>query len=159
MLVFESENPYTAEINNIIELRNLIKNANGIQKIYHTFMVRCCPKSCSTMQNTTCFLNSKLLDRDHICALSRTKCNGIPIKPHNEEIIACLPFLLEEIEILKPQYIIMFGKRVSEFLMRSYGIFEDVAVGRSYQHEGMTLLATVEENLFDLNNLNNFNMK
>jgi uracil-DNA glycosylase len=156
MLVFESENPYTGDLNKIIELRNIIKNSSETEKIYHTYMVRCCPKSCSTMQNTTCYLNTKLLDKDYNCALSHSKCNGIPIKPHNEDIISCLPFLLEEIEILKPRYIFMFGKRVSEFLLRSYGIFDDIEIGASYKHENIILLATVEENLFTESDLEKF---
>lgn len=156
MLIFESENSYTSDINKIIDLRNMLKNNIEIQKIYHTFMVRCSPKSCSTLQNTTCYLNTKLLDKDYNCALSRSRCNGIPIKPHNEEIIACLPFLLEEIEILRPRYIFMFGKRVSEFLLRSYGIFDEIEDGNSYKHEEMLLLATVEESKFGLNDLSKF---
>lgn len=150
MLVFESENTYTSNINNIIELRNVIKNETNVQKIYHTFMVRCYPKSCSTMQNTTCYLDSKLLDKDYNCTLSRSRCNGIPIKPRNEEIISCLPFLLEEIEILHPHFIFMFGKRVSEFLLRSYGIFDPVETGNCYKYNDMVLFATVEENEFGL---------
>lgn len=148
MLVFEAENPYTGDLNKIIELRNIIKDKTEADKIYHTFMVRCCPKSCSTLQNTTCYLNTKLLDKDYNCALSHSRCNGIPIKPHNEDIISCLPFLLEEIEILKPKYIFMFGKRVTEFLLRSYGIFEEIEIGNTYKHEEMNLFATVEENMF-----------
>lgn len=158
MLIFESENAYTGDINKIIELRNMIKNNTGVQKIYHTFMVRCCPKSCSTMQNTTCYLNTKLLDKDYNCALSRSRCNGIPIKPRNEEIISCLPFLLEEIAILKPRYIFMFGKRVSEFLLRSYGIFDDIELGTKFKYDDIVLLATVEENVFGVNDLNKFNL-
>jgi uracil-DNA glycosylase len=156
MLVFEAESPYTADINKIIELRNIIKDTTGIEKIYHTYMVRCCPKSCSTLQNTTCYLNTKLLDKEYNCALSRSRCNGIPVRPHNEDIISCLPFLLEEIEILKPNYVFMFGKRVVEFLLRSYGIFDEIEVGHAYKHEDLVLFATVEENLFKASDLADF---
>lgn len=159
LLVFETENHFNSNTNKIIELRNMIGKRFGATNIYHTFMVRCYPKSCSNLQNTNCFINSKLLDKDYNCSLSHGKCHGIPIKPNNEEIIACMPFLLEEIEILSPHYVIMFGRRVSEFLLRAYGIFDNIEIGKSYYHDDITLFSTVEENEFNRDDCRNLHLR
>jgi len=36
LLVFEYENNFTRDMNNIIEMRNLIKQVFNLEKIYHT---------------------------------------------------------------------------------------------------------------------------
>jgi hypothetical protein len=90
VLVFESENVFTADLNNLIELRSRIKKEFGIDKIYHTFMVRCKPKSCSVRQSTNYYVEGKLIDIDSKCLLTGKGCDGIPIRPLTEEIISCL---------------------------------------------------------------------
>lgn len=149
IMIFEYENDFTSEMNKIIELRNIIKSQTKIERIYHTFMVRCCPKSCANLHNTTCYVQNKLLDKEYNCILSGLKCDGIPIRPSNEEIISCLPFLLEEIETLNPDGIILFGRRVGDFVLKSYGIFDNPEPGNKYQINDRTLFLTVEESLFN----------
>lgn len=149
MLVFEAENNFTMDINKIIALRNLIKRESKLQKIYHTFMVRCCPKFCVSLNSSSCIIEKNLLDKDNNCLLTQRKCNGIPITPGDEEIISCLPFLLEELDILDPRYVILFGQRVSEFVLKAYGIFEDVTLGKIYQKNNKRLFSTVEQELFN----------
>ncbi|MEN6462001.1 MAG: uracil-DNA glycosylase family protein [Syntrophomonas sp.] len=149
MLVFEYENDFCKETNNIIELRDLIKKETDIQHIYHTFMVRCCPKSCANLPSSSCYFNNKLMDKDYNCRLSRSKCDGIPVRPGNEEIMSCLPFLMEEIETLEPHFVLLFGDRVSTFVLRSYGVFDDPIPGHRYQTQDKTLICAVKEELFN----------
>jgi len=148
MLIFEYDNSFTKDINNVIALRNLIKTELKLDKIYHTFMVRCQPKACASRQSVNCYGEGKWIGKDYTCLLSGKHCDGIPVKPGTGEIISCLPFLMEEIEILHPQFLILFGERVAEFVLKAYGIYNSIEIQRSYQYEHMTFLTTVEENQF-----------
>lgn len=152
LLIFEYENSYTRDINNIIRLRNIIKQELKLDKIYHTFMVRCQPKACATRQSVTCYGEGKWIDKDYTCLLSNKTCDGIPVKPGNSEIISCLSFLLEEIEILHPTYLLLFGERVTEFVLKSYGIYSNLATNQRYEYEHMTFLTAIDENEFQPDN-------
>lgn len=152
LLIFEYENSYTRDINNIIKLRNIIKQELKLDKVYHTFMVRCQPKACATRQSVTCYGEGKWIDKDYTCLLSNKTCDGIPVKPGNSEIISCLSFLLEEIEILHPTYLLLFGERVSEFVLKSYGIYSNLTTNQRYEYEHMIFLTAVEENEFQPDN-------
>lgn len=152
LLIFEYENSYTRDINNIIKLRNIIKQELKLDKVYHTFMVRCQPKACATRQSVTCYGEGKWIDKDYTCLLSNKTCDGVPVKPGNSEIISCLSFLLEEIEILHPTYLLLFGERVTEFVLKSYGIYNDLATNQRYEYEHMTFLTAIDENEFQPDN-------
>jgi len=144
LLVFESESYQTRDIKWIIELRNLIRQHFHLEKVYYTFMVRCHPKSCVSNQGTNCCLTGKLANHNGICLLNDQLCDGIPIKPSNEEIINCIYFLLEEIGILDPQYVILFGSRVEDFVLKSYGIFDIGNHHQVHHYENATLLSIPE---------------
>jgi len=146
LLVFENDSKQTSNIKWIIELRNLIKKHFNIARVYHTYLMRCHPKSCISNHGNDCCLPSKLVNRNNICLLNQQLCDGIPIKPSNEEIINCMYFLLEEIEVLKPQYVILFGSRVEDFVLKSYGIFDSESNQQVYKYETTTILTTVEDN-------------
>ncbi|MGS0764667.1 uracil-DNA glycosylase family protein [Syntrophomonas curvata] len=148
MLIFEYDNNFTRDINKVITLRNLIKAELKLDKVYHTFMVRCQPKACASRQSVNCYGEGKWITKDYVCLLSGRNCDGIPVKPGTGEIISCLPFLLEEIEILHPGYLILFGERVAEFVLKAYGIYNSIEVKQCYQYEQMTFLTTVEEGNF-----------
>lgn len=152
LLIFEYENTYTRDINNIIKLRNIIKQELKLDKVYHTFMVRCQPKACATRQSVTCYGEGKWIDKDYTCLLSNKTCDGIPVKPGNSEIISCLPFLLEEIDILNPTYLLLFGERVTEFVLKSYGVYSNLAANQRYEYEHMIFLTVVDENEFQPDN-------
>ncbi|PKM77759.1 MAG: hypothetical protein CVU90_05675 [Firmicutes bacterium HGW-Firmicutes-15] len=144
-LVFECENSFTRDTNWLIELRNKIKQEFNIERVYHTFMVRCHPKACSNRQSYSCIIPGKMLGRDNICKLSRDICDGIPIKPSGEVIINCLTYLLEEMDILKPSYVVLFGKKVRDYVLKSCGGFEALQTGQPYEYKDMVFLSTVEE--------------
>lgn len=149
ILIFENESNGLQNAEKLLELREIIKNEFDANRIYHTFMVRCQPKACAIRSNTSCYLeNNKLIDRDFNCLLSGKPCAGIPIKPSDDNIINCLPFLLEELEILNPRTVILFGERVSDFVLKSYGIFKELNTGEAcYDSIGrlFILAATHEE--------------
>lgn len=133
IMVFESDIQIMENPDRLLELREMIKADFKVSKVYHTFLVRCQPKACVLRNSTSCYLpNNKLIDRDLRCLLSGKPCEGIPIKPSDDNIISCLPFLLEELEILNPRILLMFGERVSEFILKSYGIFEDISLDEVY---------------------------
>jgi uracil-DNA glycosylase len=145
LMVLESDNQYSRDINRMLELRDLIKTSLGFEKIYHTYLVRCQPKACPLYSNLNCQSNRKLLDKDYHCLLTGTACEGTNIHPGYDSIIACLPFLLEEISILKPTHIVLFGKRISEYVLRAYGFFEEPVVNTSYRYEEHSIIPTVDE--------------
>lgn len=148
LLAFECENQFTSDLDKVIQLRDSIKKNFSTERVYHTFMVRCQPKACASRQNTNCYMTNKLLDRDNICLLSNSLCEGIPVKPSSDEVMNCLPFLMEEIEVLKPEYVVLFGQRVGEFVLKSYGIFEQIENNKSFKCNEMTFMITNEEKKF-----------
>jgi uracil-DNA glycosylase len=142
LIVFECESDLTRDINWIIDLRNTIRKYFHVERVYHTFMVRCHPKSCVSNQGNTGCLTNKLLNQNSICLLNNRACDGIPIKPSDQEIINCIYFLLEEIAILRPQYVVLFGNRVEDFVLKSYGIFDTPSDQQVFRYEATTLLTT-----------------
>lgn len=150
LMVLESDNQYSRDINYMIELRNLIKTGLGFEKVYHTYLVRCQPKACPLQDSVNCYSQSKLLDKEYHCLLTEKACEGIPIHPSYDSIIACLSFLLEEISILKPKYVVLFGQRVSEYVLKAYGFYEEPIVNYSYRINGHTLIPSVDETHFTL---------
>jgi len=144
MLVFECQSDQTRDIKWIIELRNTIRKYFHLERVYHTFMVRCHPKSCVSNQGNNYCLTSKLLNNNRICLLNNQVCDGIPVKPSDQEIINCIYFLLEEIAILRPQYVVLFGSRVEEFVLKSYGIFDTPGNQQVFRYETSTLLTAVD---------------
>lgn len=151
LLIFECESSFTRDLSNLVGLRNLVKNDFKVENVYHNYMVRCQPKACAIRNSISCFGEAGCMDRDNNCLLSGKTCEGIPVKPSNDEILACLPFLLEEIEIFRPRHIILFGERVAFFTLRSFGMFDNVVIGEKHVLSGMNfLIATVEEE-FDSN--------
>ncbi len=153
LLIFECENQFTMDLDKVIHLRDTVKKSFSTERVYHTFMVRCQPKSCVSRQNTNCYMANKLLDKEYVCLLNNRPCEGIPIKPSGDEVMNCLPFLLEEVKVLKPDYVIMFGNRVSDYVLKSCGIFDAVDNNHTYEYEGIKFLPTVEEKLFTTDEL------
>lgn len=148
LLVFECENQFTLDLDKVIHLRDSVKKNFSTERVYHTFMVRCQPKACTSRQNTNCYMTSKLLDRENTCLLSNSQCEGIPVKPSSDEVMSCLPFLMEEIEVLKPDYVILFGQRVGEYVLKSYGVFDQVENNKRYEKDSINFLTTGDEKAF-----------
>lgn len=132
MVVFEGESQYTTDLERIIELRTLLKSTFSVERIYHTYMMRCTPKACSTRQSVCCYTQSRLLDKDYNCILTEQPCTGLAVKPDTSQIINCLAYLVEEIEILAPRHVLLMGERVSEFVLKCYGIFDNYAPGQFF---------------------------
>lgn len=150
LLVLESDNQFSRDINRMIGLRNQAKNGLGFEKVYHTYLVRCQPKACTVRSNTNCYGHRKLLDKDYRCLLTDKPCDGISIHSSAENVIACLPFLLEEIAVLQPSHVLLFGERVAEFVLKSYGFFDKPSIGVSYRYQDITFLTTVTESEFNM---------
>ena len=150
MLIFESENTLTYNSKKIVNLRRFIQNEFNIKDIYHSFLVRCHPKACSFRRIVESYNDSRssserYIDNHNICLWKQEPCNGIFIKPDNEEIIMCLPFLLEEITILRPRFVILFGMRTAEFVLKSFGFFTDIKTNQTYEKNAVTFIYVNKE--------------
>lgn len=145
LIVFESESDKTRDINWIVALRNVIQKSLAVGTIYHTFLVRCQPKFCPLDHINTCILERKLLNPQGICTLTNQPCNGIPAQPLNEHIINCLNFLMEEIEIMRPRYVVLYGQRVSDFVLRAHGILEPTPSQQVFKQKETTLIIITED--------------
>ena len=148
LIVFECENQFTSDLDKVIQLRDSVKKNFSTERVYHTFMVRCQPKACASRQNTNCYMTNKLLDKENVCLLSNNQCEGIPVKPSSDEVMSCLPFLMEEIEVLKPDYVLLFGQRVSEYVLKSYGVFNNIETNKAFKYDDITFLTTGDEKRF-----------
>lgn len=148
LLVFECDNQFTMNREAIIKLRDMIKKYLNTERVYYTFMARCQPKACAIRENANCFMSNKLIDKDYKCLLTNLTCEGISVKPSVDTIINCLPFLMEEIKILHPNHVILFGNRVSDYVLKSCGLFYKAEVNTDFKYEGSHFMISVEETQF-----------
>ncbi|HHW61475.1 MAG TPA: hypothetical protein GX404_06185 [Syntrophomonadaceae bacterium] len=149
MMIFESENNITTDMDQVIAMRDMIKERFDTDRVYHSFLVRCQPKACTARESSSCIIEGKYLDKDYVCLLTNQVCDGIPIKASTTEIMNCLPFMLEEINILRPYYVILFGEIVSSYILKSCGVYDIHDGQRSYKYNGITLITTVDEMSFN----------
>lgn len=149
VLVLESPSSFTDNLDNIIKIRQLISKILGIDKIYHTFLVRCQPKACPRIMNISCYGDCKLIDKNNICILNNQLCDGIPFKPTDTQIISCMTNAVEEIDILEPRYVFLFGERVGDFMLKSWGIFTGIKIPDIQYHDNTTVVLVNYEEKFD----------
>jgi len=152
MLVFECENDLTDNAVWMLNLHEEIRRYFQLQHVYHTFLVRCRPKACVWRQGANCYLDGKLLDRQGACMLTHRQCDAIPVKAGDEEIINCLSHTLEEIIIFKPRYVLLFGERVSRFVLKAFGFYEEL-LGTANQYQSTLFLTLNAENLCNESNI------
>lgn len=145
VIIFESEGEHTNDIDWIVEVRNAVQKYLQVDAVYHTFMVRCQLKACPIADAIPCQVNNSLLDVHNICRLTNNSCRGIPIKPADDAVLNCLNFVIEELQIFRPEYVILFGPRVSNFVLKAYGILESIQDRLVYHHEGTTFLSVLDD--------------
>lgn len=148
MLVFQSQSNAGIAIKKIIEIRQLLKKDFSYDKIYHTFLVRCQPKACINIDNLNCVTEKYLIDHEQNCRFIKTVCEGIPILPGDKQILSCLHYLIEEIDILLPQIIILFGSRTANFVLKAMGFLDSILIPGLYIKKNQYIFTTVEENKF-----------
>jgi uracil-DNA glycosylase len=149
LMVFECDNQFTMNRDAVINLRDMIKKHLDTERIYYTFMERCQPKACAVRENANCFMSNKLIDKELNCLLTNRKCEGIPIRPSVDVIMNCLPYLMEEIEILRPDHVILFGNRVGDYVLKSCGIFERAEINSHFHYNGSHFIISVDESQFN----------
>jgi len=152
-MIFESQNSFTADTQGVIRLINGVKAGFNIQGVYYTFMVRCHPKACSNRMGNRYMLKGKMIDSNNNCRLSNRSCDGISIKPADKEIMNCLTFIVEELEVLQPDYVILFGGQVSRYVLKAFGWHQPELLDESYKYGNMTFFSTVEEKDFNRQHL------
>lgn len=149
LMVFEYDNPFTMNRDAVLNLRDILKKHLQTERIYYTFLDRCQPKACAVRENANCFMSSKLIDKELSCLLTNKKCEGIPIKPSVDVMMNCLPYLMEEVEILRPDYVILFGNRVGDYVLKSCGYFDRAETNRTFIYNGSHFMISVDEAAFD----------
>ncbi|MGI5879753.1 MAG: uracil-DNA glycosylase family protein [Syntrophomonadaceae bacterium] len=144
LMVFESESLDTEEI---IKLRNIIRDGLNFDKIYHTYLVRCQPKACTSRNNVSHYSFPKLINNENNCLLTGQTCSGLPVPANYDEIIACMPYLIEEIQILNPRYVLLMGEHVSKFVLKSWGFYDNL-MQPCYEYENMKIMVTADHRIF-----------
>lgn len=148
VIVFECENEHNTDIDWVVEMRNTVQKYLQVNAVYHSFLVRCHPKACWLADTIPCRVNDPLLKADNTCRLSKKNCTGIPVKPTDEAILNCLNYIIEELAIFQPENIILFGRRVSEFVLKAYGILDTIQDRLVYHHEGTTFITIMDDQFF-----------
>ena len=148
VIIFESEDERTNNIDWIVEFRNSVQKYLRVNAVYHTFMVRCQLKACPLIESIPCQVHNPLLDVYNICRVSNKSCTGIPIKPTDDAILNCLNYIIEELRIFQPQYVILFGRRVSDFVLKAYGMLDTIQDRLVYHHEGTTFLSVLDDEAY-----------
>jgi len=57
---------------------------------------------------------------------------------------------MEEISILNPTYIILFGQRVAEYVLKACGFFDTSEINKCYPYQGHMFIPSVDESQFSL---------
>lgn len=151
LLVFESDNTFSDGLKKFLKIRKIILGEFELENIYHTFLVRCQAKACPNQSNLYCQGEYKLINYDYKCILSDDQCDGIPIRPNNEQIFACLPYLIEEIEVLSPKYLFLFGDKVANYVLKSWGLFKEYSLPFAFNYNYCTIFLVDYEEDFTIN--------
>ncbi len=147
MIVSESENQNARGVDRISEIHHLRRTEFELDRIYHTYMIRCVPKACADRHKAFGYLGSKLLTDDEYCILTKQPCMGLPLPPDSYQILHCLAYLIEEVDILSPRYLLLLGERVAAYVLKAYGFFDSPCPGRSFHLGDMQILTAVNEEL------------
>lgn len=124
LLVIASEGEVT-DRSDLPRMRQAISAlAGGGVGVYHSFIVRCQPRICNRRKNQAVLFDGALINSEGRCLLTRKSCDVIPAEPDDQQIMNCLHFLLEEIEILMPKMIITVGETAYQYVFRAFGIFD-----------------------------------
>lgn len=150
VLVFPSQCNQDAEVNHYMEIRQMLKTILSADRVYHTFMVRCQPRVCFHIDDLTDILDNKVAYHENRCHFQEDTCPGIPVLPAGIQIIYCMPYLMEEIDILSPSTVILFGKRTIEYGLKAVGIIEEPLIPWCYVNNGRIILTTAEVNCFTM---------
>ena len=148
LLVFMSARH--SENRNYMEIRQMLGKELATEKIYHTYMARCQPQACVHIDDLEDMLVRETAFFESSCPFPGAVCQGVPIVPAGIQITACLPYLMEEIDILAPQTIILFGERTAEFGLKALGILEKPNIPGFYLKSGRCIYTTEKENLFTI---------
>ncbi|MGE5416908.1 MAG: uracil-DNA glycosylase family protein [Acidobacteriota bacterium] len=125
MVIFPRENEFSRSREKIAQMRETLADLAGEdRKVYHTYMIRCQPRSCHRRKGTDKLFDGTLIDSSSNCILINAPCDGQVIEPDDQEAMNCLIFLLEEIEIIMPEVIITLGERVYQYLFRALNILD-----------------------------------
>lgn len=150
LLVFLAAGHRHPEDRNYMEIRRMLKKELAAERIYHTYMARCQPQACVHIDDLEDMLVRETAFFESSCPFLGPVCQGVPIVSAGTQITACLPYLMEEIDILSPQTIILFGERTAEFGLKALGILEKPIIPGFYLNSGRCIYTTEKENLFTI---------
>lgn len=142
MMVFKKENNLTKDINKLKLLRNLLSAQLNIAGIYHSYMVRC------SVNNKKLNLDTKDISPINHGSYCGPK-DGIIMTNENDILITCLSYLLEEVSILKPEIVLLFGQETWEPFLKACGFYFSIGVNQVYIYDNVKYITTVNEQDFD----------
>lgn len=134
LIVFESDGDHGANMDLFLTVRAMVKQVFQVRKIYHTFLLRC--------QTARLFLlNARIYTgEDQFDEVHNTQDFSY-VDPAAVFIFSCLPFLVEEIDILRPPVILLCGDTVSDYVLKAYGFYEPLPDKVDYRLTDFTFLA------------------
>lgn len=125
LMVFPNECSNLWDKKEFLRLRQEIAvMAGGNAGVYHTYMVRCMPRVCMRRSDKEGIFEGLLMGPNHKCLLTGDSCDAMLVQPDDQQIMNCLHFLLEEIEILRPDIIITVGERTYQYVFRAFGLLD-----------------------------------
>lgn len=132
LLAFLAQNNFTRDQESVINMRKELEALNDNRfKAYHTYLVRCQHRICSRRQGKDVLLDGKLINSDMVCLLNGQTCDGVALEPTDQDIMNCLHFFLEEIEILHPRIIVTCGEMTYHYVFRAFGLLD--ACSRTFE--------------------------
>jgi len=91
-------------------------------EVYYSFLVRCATKLCLARREKSRLLEGKYITGDNQCVLSGQPCSIEPTEPGMEAVLNCLHYIVEEIAILEPDWIVTVGNLASVALLNTLGL-------------------------------------
>lgn len=152
LIVFASENNFTRDRSNLAQFKDKLRERFGDDiKVYYTYLVRCQPKLCRLKKEREYLVNGKYIMASEVCILSGNECEGSYVEPNMDEMLACVHYLLEEIDILEPKVIVTIGEKTCNVVFKTFGIFAPLekkwndTVDRLYEAKGFRFLPTDDD--------------
>jgi len=141
MMVFKKETDLTRDIKKLKLLRSLLVDKLNISGIYHSYMIRCQVENLKLGQD---WRNINLINESRYCVP-----RGGTITDESCMLINCLSYLLEEVSILKPEMVLLFGQETWEPFLKACGFYFAIQLNQVYVYDNIKYITTVNEEVFD----------
>lgn len=100
------------------------------------------PFSGAVGQILTRMINGMGLKREQVYICNLLNCTPPERAPDREELASCRPFILQQIELVKPELIVALGTCAAQGLLNSSSAISELR-GRFHDHNGIPLIVTL----------------